>query len=461
MRNLLIVGLLVLGTGTLGALRLEPLPEVAARAASGPALDVPGLQELALVLSGVSSGSVPAYSAVLDRWSAEFTAKAPDDPVKRGEALLQFLHTKLKSYVETQTRVDVLIDRGTFNCVSSAVVYMILGRKAGLDVQAVATSDHAFALVRWNHREIDVETTTPYGFDPGTKTEFTDSFGRTGFAYVAPGLYAQRRSIGDRQLLGLLVQNRLAEFERTRQSELAVGPALDRWVMEATPEARQSLVQSIANYGAWLNGRREYQKGLDLAEKTLAWTNQSPEVHAMVAALLNNQVNVLLDRRDHAGAQALTVTWKNRGYLTEIQAAQITQIVAKDQLNASIETLPPGPATELVDQAFRQGLITASERRDLLTVAYTRQLRTLAQTKSFREAVLYLDSLPAEVRAIPSLVKAREQLAYNWTVEIHNRFVELWNSGRRDEARGVLREALAQMPEAALLKKDLVLSQAP
>jgi len=443
-------------------LRLEPLPEALSQPAAEGPLDRAGLIDLSLILSGAPSSQLPVYRTVWDQWDKEFVAQADpgwDEP-RKAEALLLFLHTHLKGYSTYQTRLDVLVDRGTFNCVSSALAYMILGRSAGLDVQAVATTDHAFALVRLaSGKEIDVETTTKYGFDPGTKTEFTNSFGQTGFAYVPPGNYNQRKTIGDRQLLGLLVQNRMADFQRSGQVEEAVGLAIDRWTIEGTPEARKTLVDGFVNYASWLNGRRDYLKGLDLVDKMVAWTGMVDEAKQLAFAFLNNDVNVLLDKQDWAGAQALVVSWRNRGFLTEAQSSQTLALVANSQLTAAVKTLPPAQAAEKIDQAFALGTLTPVRRQELLSYVYGQEVQKIAAAQGPRAAWTYLKGLPAEVQSIPQLTKAQEIYAYNWSVEIHNRFAQTWNAGKKAEARQLLQDSLVLLPDSALLKKDLVLSQ--
>jgi hypothetical protein len=461
MRRFVFLVLVLLGTIPAFSLRLTPLPEATLYPASAGALDRQGLVDLSLALSGVSSPAIPAYRAVLDRWSQDFLATdaATQAPAKRAEGLLLFLHSRLKGYSLTQTRIDVLVDKGTFNCVSSALVYMILGRDAGLDVQAVATSDHAFALVRVDGRDVDVETTTAHGFDPGTKTEFTNSFGQTGFVYVPPGNYNKRRTITDRQLLGLLVQNRMADYQRVGQPEESVGPAIDRWTIEGTPEAFTTLTAGFTNYGAWLNARREYSKGLDLVDKMVAVTGPVPEAKALAWAFLNNAVNGLLDRQDWAGAQALTVAWRNRDFLTEAQAAQTLALVADRQLTLAVKTLPPNQGAEKVDQAFAQGLIDAPRRQELLSYLYGQEVQKMAASQGARAAWSFLGTLPAEVRAFPALEKARSVYAYNWSVEVHNQFARTWNAGQKAEARKLLLDALNQLPDSDLLKRDLVLSQ--
>ena len=324
MRRFLFVWTALVLTFPAIGLRLEPLPEAAAHPASGAPLDQDGLIELSLVLSGVPSPALSNYRATLDRWGAEFQAQMDPawDEAKKAEAVLLALHSHLKAYSTYQTRIDVLIDEGTFNCVSSALAYMILGRGVGLDVQAVATADHAFALVRLTSgRNVDVETTTKYGFDPGNKVEFTNSFGQTGFVYVPPGNYSRRKTINDRQLLGLLVQNRMADFQSSGHPEEAVGPSIDRWIVEGTPEAFRTLVDGFVNYASWINGKKEYSRGLDLVDEMVGWTGPTDDAKQLAWAFLNNQVNLLLDQGDFAGAQALTATWRSRGFLTEAQLA--------------------------------------------------------------------------------------------------------------------------------------------
>jgi len=414
------------------------------------------------VLSGAPPASLPAHRAVFERWSREFQAQADPawDESRQAEALLLFLRGRWKGYATQQTRIDVLLDRGTYNCVSSALAYMILGRSVGLDVQAVATDDHAFALVRLaSGREVDVETTTPHGFDPGTKTEFTNSFGQTGFAYVPPGNYTRRRSIGDRQLLGLLVQNRMAEFQRSGQAENGVGPAIDRWTVEGSPEAFRTLVDGFMNYASWLNGRREYSKGLELVEKMVAWTGPVPEAKQLAWAFLNNHVNLLLERQDWAGAQALTVAWRSRGFLTEDQSAQTLAQVADRELTVAVKTLSPTLAAQKVERAFEQRALGAARRQELLAYLYGQEVQRLDSARGPQAAWTYLGSLPAEVQSLPALAKAREVYAYNWSVEVHNQFAKLWNAGKKSEARQLLRESLVLLPASSLLKKDLVLSQ--
>ena len=77
----------------------------------------------------------------------------------------------------------MLLDGKTFNCVSSAVIYNIIALRLGLDVRAIEVPDHAFSIVYDGTAHMDVETTTPLGFNPAR--DQIEAFERmTGFRYI-------------------------------------------------------------------------------------------------------------------------------------------------------------------------------------------------------------------------------------------------------------------------------------
>ena len=241
------------------------------------------LAEISLWASGDYSvsnlGRIRAAVETLNNSSA-----LPKAAKERAEFILGFMHKNLlKSYSHNQTRIGALLSNGRFNCVSSAVLYMVLCRSAGLYVRGVKTKDHAFAILHTGESDIDVETTNPYGFDPGSRKEFSDHFGRvTGFAYVPAHKYRDRQTIGQIELVSLIMNNRIAELESGGNYADAVPLAIDRTALlmgnlsDARPDAAEKshgpifehpfkdLMDRLLNYGAsLLNAGRE--------EDCLAW----------------------------------------------------------------------------------------------------------------------------------------------------------------------------------------------
>jgi len=460
-----LLGLLVFVGAYLDAsepLRFRPQPEIVALAAV-PSFSLDNQLDVALLFSGVAPADTLSWHNRFSSWMSDLASRLPPglSDEKKGEFVLEYLHKHhLARYQTFQTRLDTMILNGSFNCVSSAVAYLLLGRSVGLEVQAVATSSHAFCLVKLpDGREMDVETTSVYGFNPGTKTEFKDSFGATGLAYVPPGKYSDRKKITDRGLLGLIVQNRMAAWQAQGNLNPCVGAAIDRWTLDPSPESRETLVEGFVNLAAEYNTHKMYLAGLSLAETLLGYLGPVTEVKNLVNALLNNHINTLLDRSDYSGALALAAQWKNRECLKEEQFAQVSMVILSARLVSDVKTLGYLEAARNVENVFSQGGITAARRQELLGVVYSQEIQKRATNGGALAGWQFIDTLPDEIRRQSSVVKAREIYVYNWTVDIHNQFASLWNKGQKDSARKLLSEAIPLQPESSVLKKDLLLSQ--
>jgi hypothetical protein len=253
--------------------RLEPDPkalEYSRRGARGYSWE--DLAEISLWASG---GNMSPYLEQIRAAAASIgrAAELPATDREKGEFILEYMHKNiLKSYSLYQSGVDTMLSTGRYNCVSSAVLYMVLCESAGLDVSGVITRDHAFALLHLGAESVDVETTNPYGFDPGNRREFHDDFGRlTGFAYVPARNYRDRQTITPIELVSLIVSNRIAELETRNRFSEAIPLAVDRAALlsliasdAGAPDPlfgnpKDDLLDRLLNYGATLlnSGREE------------------------------------------------------------------------------------------------------------------------------------------------------------------------------------------------------------
>jgi hypothetical protein len=250
---------------------LEPEPGFAELGGQGDRLDEAGLERAALLASGLRADRIGPYQAtIVDLLNGlKSEASGLSDPAAKGEAALAYLHKRvLKSYREDSSRLDELLNTGRFNCVSSAVLYAIACRSLGLEVSGIRTEDHAFCSVLASGRAIDVETTNPYGFDPGNKKEFKDSFGKTtGYAYVAPGAYSNRRAISAPGLVGLILCNRASLLERSDRYLEAIGLASDYQALCPGPESKLFLLDRVGNLVAYLSARGDFA-GAEAAAST-------------------------------------------------------------------------------------------------------------------------------------------------------------------------------------------------
>jgi hypothetical protein len=128
---------------------------------------------------------------------------------KVAENILIYLHNLIfNKYSADSDTIDLLINNGEFNCVSSSILYALFLRKYGFDVYGMEVPDHVFIEIDFHDEKIDVETTNKFGFDPGKKKEVLDEFGKlTGLTYVPAKDYKNRNKIDLKKLIFLVYHN--------------------------------------------------------------------------------------------------------------------------------------------------------------------------------------------------------------------------------------------------------------
>ena len=136
-----------------------------------------------------------------------------------GRAVLKLLYQDyLKTYDFNQTKTSLALETGVYNCVSSALLYMAAAKAAGLEVRGQKTSEHAFCTVyipgakAGQYQKIDVETTNPYGFNPGSKEAVENEDKIQGYYIVPKKYYANRQEVSDRVFTGLIAGNLCAAY---------------------------------------------------------------------------------------------------------------------------------------------------------------------------------------------------------------------------------------------------------
>ncbi len=362
--------------------------------------------EAALDFSGARGRGLEDARARVQALAAEAAGELQSGSVReRAERLLEMLHRRVfRQYDEWQTRLDDLLDTGRFNCVSSAVLYGLLARSLGLEFRAVQTADHAFIRVLSGAQGWDVETTNPYGFDPGSRREFTDSFGRlTGYSYVPPGQYGRRRELGDKGLLALVLYNRNAYDTEAKRYLQALQPAVDAHALRQDPESLERLTLSSLNVASFYGQAGRYEEGtrfLDEASRQL----DDPRLARVREDLLHN--------------------WA----VSLVQAGRLEE------------------AQGLIDRRRAGGELSEREWRSLGVSIWQLRARE-ASRRDYGEAAAILSQALESLGPEPGLVSGYE-------VYVHNQMASLVNSGRLEEARGVLDKALRLLPSSSLLRED-------
>jgi tetratricopeptide (TPR) repeat protein len=333
-------------------------------------LDEVDLLTAALVASGVPEERIrpehqrigAALAVVRDGARAAPTVRA------RGERLLRGLHgSVLRRYVETQSRVDVAVDTGEFNCLSSAVLFVVAADGLLEHPRGMISRTHAFARVDVDGRVADVETTTPAGFAVDRTTLVTPAYlARLG---VGDGLTDAERAADlknpeEVNALGLvagLYSNRGVLLVREGDVEGAA-IAFDR----ATRLARGAQQARVAEWrGALLNNATQslLDAGrLDDARALLALALGDIAPGPTRTALLANVATVAVAQGERAAAAGDDVA--ARAFFAEAQQLGVLSADANRRLQQRVATL--------------DGQIAAARGGDVVCVAGAAEARCQA-----------------------------------------------------------------------------------
>lgn len=369
---------------------------------------VEALIEAALVFSG--DPDIEAEKRMLMEAVQEFQRQVTGirDETRLGEAALAYLHAKfLRAYSPNQMRVDAAVNTGVFNCLSSAVLYFIFARSAGLSVKGILTPDHAFCSVGVDEFQIDVETTNPYGFNPGTKKEFKDLFGKTtGYSYVPASNYSNRRSIGEKEFLGRILYDR-ASLEIQKGNYLAaVGPAVSAYALNGTEEFRRARTAALSNYAVSLGMRRRYDDALSFLNAVESAFGGIAELEQRREDISHNRIVDFLESGRFDDAEA--VLGSN---------APVSGLKQDDWLELSI-------------------------------FAVQKRAEAAAVSGGYSKAIAVVEEGITRLGRDPILLKTYQSY-------VHNRFAALFNARKFLEARSALLPGLTLYPESAAFAQDL------
>jgi len=376
---------------------------------------------------------------------------------KKAAFVLEFIHKRyLVSYSERQTRLDTLVRTGRFNCVSSASLYLIFGTAAGLDVAGVVTKDHAFCSVVSDGLRVDVETTSPYGFDPGSKMEFQDSFGRTtGFAYVPPKNYRDRTPIGQKELLSLILSNRIVDLESSGTFYQAVGLALDRWVLLGTPagSVHEDLIIRMVNHAASLAKAGKESAALDWSVRAIEAFGPHVRWDELVDSASNNLLVGLIRKRRIAEARGELE--RLRPGLTVRAARELDSLVGDAELTEAAENSDFASVLRTVAAAKAAGIPDPVRVKEIEVYAWLKETGRIAQAEGWVPAISAVERALAAVGPDKRFAEALRVYRSNRMAELHNAFAAFYNAGRYQEAKEAAATALREFPGETRLKADL------
>lgn len=303
-----------------------------------------GLAEAALIASGVDDAHLEAAKKKLaeSTKTARAQAKTQTSAKKRGDKLLKVLHeTVLARYKETQSDVSLVVDSGEFNCLSSAVVFLIAAEGLVDNPRGMLSKTHAFARVDLDARPADVETTTKNGFAVDRNKLVTPAYLKS--LGVGDGMSESERLADLKNpeevpltgLIAALYSNRGVMLVRAGDVEGAA-VAFDRATRIAQGQQRARVADWRA---ALLNNatQRLMNDGrLDDAKALLALALDGAAGDTR-AALLQNLANVAVAQAERA--RKAGHLREARQYLQEAQATGTTSTTMQQQIAAAAAEL--------------------------------------------------------------------------------------------------------------------------
>jgi hypothetical protein len=466
--------------------RLEPDPralEFARRGARGGEYTWTELAEISLWASSeeTSAQALSSYRELIRAAAAELKSspELPGSSREQAEYILTFMHKKfLKSYSLYQTRVDTLLSSGRYNCVSSAVLYMILARSAGLNVSGAMTRDHAFAVVKINGESIDVETTNPYGFDPGSRREFHDQFGKlTGFAYVPARNYRDRAAISPIELVSLILSNRISDLESRNRFADAVPLAIDRAALlmgekyaerpvsagseGAAPffeEPRRDMMNRIFNFGAFLLKSGKEEECLRWAASASPKYPEEKRWQEFIMAAANNNLQKLV-KAGHIGSARAFLNSQKPALNAENFGLLDSMLVDMELLGGAsrIQSVNEGNAVlAAIEQARSSKRINPDRAAELFTftVQKAASIISAAPGRDWLGAINYIEGVIARYGSTKELDQSLRNYRTNRAADYHNRFAAAWNSLNFAEAEQIVNAGLTELPDNRQLLAD-------
>ncbi|TVS19303.1 MAG: tetratricopeptide repeat protein [Planctomycetaceae bacterium] len=259
------------------------------------------LLEAGLIASGVDcpvelSQYVDRFTTVTYQAFLSSDSVATDAAIQADE-LLQRLHrlVLIGDYDPFCTEIDRTLATGTFNCVTSTILFQYLARLHGLTVTTIGQPDHVFCRIP-GYPPITIETTSPQGRIEG-------EFDRTGRGHwgshgsLSPDVSTDERVLTDVQLIAKIYYNRAVVLLKADAHAAALP-----WLLRATgldPDdtlARNNLLACLNNWALEETRSEDFLEALRLLE-------QGKAIAPDYEAFTHNAIYVYLRWAEHLAAQ--------------------------------------------------------------------------------------------------------------------------------------------------------------
>lgn len=390
--------------------------------------DAHALLDLALVASG-DHREVAEFAQYQSRFDAFLTELKPTvdaaDEWHKGYEINRAMHrvffgaekTDLGSYSLDQARVTGIFTTGKYNCISSALLYVILARGFGLPVRGVLVPTHAFVEYgAQGAKLLEVETTSSTGFDWIHDERFYKEGAEKwsssrGLRPVTLDDYKKREIMEPHLLIAHSMLDSRAGADENDHKRLFEIAAL------VAPEVAD--IQKNAMF-VWVNEANALYKGKYWHTLVKLFDVVAPSI-ALIADK-SKEVEVLED-----------IAWMRYYYAHALVIVNRPED-AIAMVDEGVKTLDPKWKDY---QQIKDGLLWVMMDH----------LLELMHKKDYAAAIAF-------IKPRFDLCRNAQECADNLGVIYHNQAVEHWKAGRKNSARDAIKECVTLVPLAEKCKSD-------
>lgn len=366
------------------------------------------------------SASLKRYSSLIEAGRSD--TRRPGEglyELELAEKIMEVMYSEvLSKYSRLQTKVDVMFKTGEYNCVSSSLLFMALAKQCGLDARMQETSVHAFVTVHTKDgKSFDVETTNPYGVNPGVKkTKDVKINGTVRYTIIPETYYVNRKEISDRKAVTLVAKNLCADLSERNDFEKGVplSIAVYEFVTKEKALVKQEMDKMCVNFAAYANQNYEFEKAIDF-------------------------LSAIIDK--HGNSTLLQQHYDDVVY------------------NEAAEYCNNGEIEKAREHFINRNLLTEKTRTEIDAMIYEceaiEKLNELSRQKKYLEAADFCRTALKKVPESDVLKKGLSNNLYNHGVTVHNEVVPLMNSQKYEKALKILQEAQKVNPENSLINEDI------
>lgn len=443
------------------SIRFTPDERITEDAYLSQTMDSEVFARTALIASGSTDDEIEILMAELKNLAAELSENIEKENItdieKKAEYTLSFLfNKKLSAYTLIQTKINTALNTGVYNCVSSTVLFMYFTKTLDIPVIAVETPLHAFCSILLADKKIDVETTNPFGVNPGVKkqitSETTNGTTRKEYAVVPAKNYNKRQNVDDRRIIAIVYNNLMSQLQKQNKDSETIGLAADAYKLQNKSDiALKTLQQCIYNTAVKFTSAKKDAEGLKLIDEAISYYGDCDEFKTYSNAAITNIVNSFAKKNDYDQALILLEAYKDK--LSEKSYRDLLKMITINSLNIVVKEQSFNIAYSQVKAS--KEILSATDYNKMLVLVYSKEADRIARTGDFLAAAEFVDNALVETKNNSTLAQQQKTYRQNYGISVHNIAVTLINKGKMEEARKIILDGLDKVSESTILKNDL------